>query len=40
MDKPVGNGFGFSFTAEEFQKIKELYDALNNELQTARGNKS
>lgn len=40
MDKPVGNGFGFSLTAEEFQKIKELYDALNNELQTARGSKN
>ena len=40
MDEPAGSGFGFSLTAEEFQKIKELYDALNNKLQTARGNKN
>ena len=40
MDKQVGSGFVFSLTVEEFQKIKELYDALNNELQAARGNKN
>ena len=39
MDRSVGQGFSYAFTPEEFAKIKELYDALNNELQIARGNK-
>lgn len=33
MDCPSGQGFVYTFTPEEFVKIKELYEALNNELQ-------
>lgn len=39
MECSVGQGFSYALTPEELSKIKELYDALNNELQTARGNK-
>lgn len=39
MERSVGQGFGYALTPEELSKIKELYDALNNELQIARGNK-
>lgn len=39
MDRPSLQGFVYTFTPEEFAKIKELYDALNSELQIARGNK-
>ncbi len=35
-DDKFGYGFGTNLTAQEFTKIKELYDALDNELQAAR----
>ena len=40
MDRPSVQGFCYAFTPEEFAKIKELYDALNNELQIVRKNKN
>lgn len=39
-ERTDGQSFAYSFTPEEFAKINELYDALNNELQRARRNKS
>lgn len=39
MDRSSVQGFGYAFTPEELSKIKELYEALNNELQIERGNK-
>ena len=35
-DDKFGYGFGTNLTVQEFAKIKELYDALDNELQAAR----
>lgn len=40
MECSVGQGFSYALTPEEFAKIKELYDALNNEIQIARRDKS